>query len=123
MYPIPSIPQSYILVKTIELKLNKLNFFCPLTGQKVIDGDKFTPSPVTAFAYLDEIGEFLFSSLEMQGLIREIDPQNQLYGNELLPKLTQALAATDLICFKISITKLLGSDPVSCILRIAFAIH
>ena len=46
-------------MKQIELELDHVNFYCPVTGEQIVSSELCTPSPATAFIYLDEIGDFV----------------------------------------------------------------
>lgn len=57
-------------MKKIELNLSHFNFYCPVTGHRILqDGEEFSPSPATLFAYLDIIGEFIYSTNQYQEII------------------------------------------------------
>ena len=46
-------------MKQINLDLDHFYFYCPVTGEQIISSELCTPSPATAFIYLDEIGDFV----------------------------------------------------------------
>ena len=39
-------------MKEIKFKIEFENFYCPVTGEQVLDPEQFNPSPATVFNYL-----------------------------------------------------------------------
>jgi hypothetical protein len=47
-----------ITMQQVELDLAHDNFFCPVTGERILGPESFAPSPATAFVFTPESGEF-----------------------------------------------------------------
>ena len=45
-------------MQQVFLELEHLDFFCPVTGQRITGKEHFSPSSATMFVYIDEIGDF-----------------------------------------------------------------
>jgi len=65
------------------------NFYCPVTGQKVLQPDDYFPSPALVFIYLEEFECFQYVIPEIaKNFPQHFDGQGEtLNGKELLKKL------------------------------------
>lgn len=106
------------IVNIVTLDLDHFNFYCPVTGHAMSGGTEFSASPATAFVYLDEIGEFISTSSEVESVINEIDPANNLYGDEIFPKLSEYLQNPSLTCFVLNVHGVACCGPMSSTVRI-----
>ena len=76
-------------MKEICLNREFENFYCPGTGQQVLQPDDYFPSPALAFIYLDEVQSFQYVSPEiMENFPEHFDKNGEtIKGKKLLKKL------------------------------------
>jgi hypothetical protein len=74
-----------------EITLNREfeNFYCPVTGEQVLQPDDWFPSPALDFIYLDEFQEFQYMAPALMEKFPEYFEENgdSINGEELLQKL------------------------------------
>ena len=58
-------------MQRVELDLNHIDFFCPVTGHQIFGDELFEPSAATRFVYNASIGELVCGDDELQGIFDE----------------------------------------------------
>jgi hypothetical protein len=104
-------------VQQLKLNLGHFDFYCPVTGQAISRNREFTPSNATLFAYLDDIGDFVTTTPEIAELVGNLDPEDELYGDEIVPMLLEFLDRPNVVCFVIT-NNGFACGPVSSTIRI-----
>lgn len=110
-------------MQTVYLELEKDEFYCPFTGQLLMDEniETFVPSPALAFFYIDEVGEMIYANNAMQDLWIKteatIDAMDEALGvpstYELLEENLNKAEETDhLVCFYVT-TSGIACGPVN----------
>jgi hypothetical protein len=69
-------------MQTIDLELDHPDFFCPVTGQQVLSEDACTPSPATAYIYVQEENVFEFVREDLQEVAKAIEADSVLGGDD-----------------------------------------
>jgi hypothetical protein len=106
-------------MKQIELDLDHVNFYCPVTGEQIVSSELCTPSPATAFIYLDEIGDFVEISEEFaeinEKIIEKENEDEDFFHFETFMKAIKKIK--NLIVFSIT-TRGMACGPVSSTVHI-----
>ncbi len=76
-------------MKEICLNREFENFYCPVTGQQVLQPDDYFPTPALVFIYLDEFQSFEYIKPEiMEKYPKHFDTnRDTIKGKKLLKKL------------------------------------
>ena len=75
-------------MKEIEFKVDLENFYCPVTGEQVLDPEQFNPSPATVFVFLHSHRSFEHLQEDLkQDFFDDFNDENK--HGELYMKLTQ----------------------------------
>jgi hypothetical protein len=106
-------------MKKIDLDLDHVNFYCPVTGEQIISSELCTPSPATAFIYLDEIGDFVEISDEFteinEKVIEKENEEEEFFHFESFMKAIKKIK--NLIVFSIT-TRGMACGPASSTVHI-----
>jgi hypothetical protein len=62
-------------MQRVELALDHYDFFCPVTGQRILGPEEFTPSPATAFVFPTQVDDFEFVRDEFAKIDRKMNPK------------------------------------------------
>ncbi len=65
-------------MQRVELALDHHDFFCPVTGQRILGPEEFTPSPATAFVFPTQVDEFEFVREEFAEIDREANTEGAM---------------------------------------------
>ena len=60
-------------MQKIEVELDQPDFFCPVTGQRVLGEEACTPSPATVFVYIQDENVFHFVREDLRPSAEEIE--------------------------------------------------
>ena len=82
-------------MKETELSVDLENFYCPITGEQILDPEQFNPSPATVFLFLHREGSFEFLRQDLK------EKHRKLYEDESQhKKLYMQLTEKDLVARK-----------------------
>jgi hypothetical protein len=59
-------------MERVSIELNHYNFFCPVTGERILDSEQFNPSPAQVFCYLEGEGVFEYVNPSLYPILKEI---------------------------------------------------
>lgn len=90
-------------MQIVKLHLDHYNFYCPVTGQRILDEETFNKSPALRFAYVD-VGDFEFADEEIKNLF---DEYKKLHGEDkdsldLFEEFVENTTLVDVIVFQIT---------------------
>ena len=107
-------------MQIVRLQLDHSNFYCPVTGQLIVNDEVFQASPATVFTYIDEVGEFEHILPELneiwEGVEAEADDDD--FAIDLFEKFVEKIEDGAIVCFEIT-TFGMACGPVSSTVRIA----
>jgi hypothetical protein len=107
-------------MQTVKLQLDHSNFYCPVTGQLIVNDEVFQASPATVFTYIDEVGEFEHILPELneiwEGVEAETDDDD--FEIDRFEKFVKKIEDGAIVCFEIT-TFGMSCGPVSSTVRIA----
>jgi hypothetical protein len=65
-------------MQRVELVLDHHDFFCPVTGQRILGPEEFSPSPATAFVFPTQMDDFEFIRDEFARIDRKANTRNAM---------------------------------------------
>ena len=104
-------------MQEVELILYHLNFYCPVTGQQIVDSEFHEPSPATVFTYLDELGEFQDIDPEFRDVFDSIEKKDGDCADNIFAKLKERITNEAIVCFTITFRGM-ACGPVATTVRI-----
>lgn len=105
-------------MQSVELDLSHHNFFCPITGQAILSDEHFEPSEATLFAFLDDVGDFVFIRSDLETKCQQLEKDDDTTIDQFLCELLESVDSANLVCYSIT-TRGIACGPVSSTIRIA----
>lgn len=111
-------------MQLVKLDLNHDNFFCPVTGQVILNGEEaFHASPATIFCYVDEVSDFETISEEAKSIFEKlVIDEDEDSADEIFEKFASTYADNNIVCFVIT-TSGMACGPVSSTVRVGIQMN
>jgi len=107
-------------MQVVSLELDGFNFYCPVTGIRILGEGAHQTSPAVAFTYIDEVGELQDLSPELQEIrdrvVQESGPDDSAWDR--YQKFVALISDDSIVCFEITVCGM-ACGPVSSTVRIA----
>jgi hypothetical protein len=103
-------------MQELRLELSHLDFFCPVTGQRILSYESYAASPATVFTYLDELGDFEDVIPEFRTLFDEVQDDIDDHG-AAFEGFKNRVENDSIVCFSIT-TRGMSCGPASSTVRI-----
>ena len=65
-------------MQQVELVLEHYDFFCPVTGRRILGPEEFSPSPATAFVFPTQVDDFEFIREEFAKIDRKANTKKAM---------------------------------------------